>query len=80
MTDTPQPVIDMDAILARFREWEARAAHLLPDNKARLFVVLASAGITRVIVTFDGGGDSGQIEDIAPFRADEQVEMPVGTV
>lgn len=80
MTDTPQPVVDMDAIMARFREWETRAAALIPANKAALFAVLALTGITRVIVTFDGGGDSGQIEDIAPFRGDEQIELPVGTV
>lgn len=84
MTDTPQspaqPAIDMAAILARMAESEAAAATLIPANKASLFALLASAGITLVTVAFDGCGDSGQIEDIASFRGDELSALPAGTV
>lgn len=84
MTDTPQsppqPTIDMAAILARMAEREAEAAKLVPANKASLFALLASAGITLVTVTFDGCGDSGQIEDIASFRGDEPADLPAGTI
>jgi len=46
-------------------------------NKARLFGVLSAAGITTVTVTFDGYGDSGQIESIeARSAADETLELP----
>ncbi|OJY71591.1 MAG: hypothetical protein BGP16_13380 [Sphingobium sp. 66-54] len=80
MTDATQPAIDMAAIMQRFSQWEAGAAKLIPENKARLFACLASAGITLVTVTFDGYGDSGQIEDVAAFIRDQPAELPGGTV
>lgn len=84
MTDAtqsqPQPIIDMAAIMQRFSQWEADAAKLVPANKERLLAFFASAGITRVVVTFDGYGDSGQIEDVASFRGSDQVDLPSGTV
>lgn len=81
MTQTAfQPVIDMAAILARMAEREAAAAKLVPANKASLFAILASQGITLVTVTFDGCGDNGQIEDIASFRGEEQADLPTGAV
>ena len=76
----PQPIIDMAAIMQRFSQWEAGAAKLVPANKERLLAFLASAGITRAIIIFDGGGDSGQIEDVAAFQDDQQTELPQGTV
>lgn len=80
MTDTVQPAIDMAAIIQRFSQWETDAAKLVPANKERLLAFLASAGITLVTVTFDGSGDSGQIEDIAAFIGDQQTDLPAGTV
>ncbi|MBD3772288.1 MAG: hypothetical protein IE921_01750 [Rhodobacteraceae bacterium] len=80
MTDTTQPAIDMAAIMERFSQWEADAAKLVPENKVRLFARLASAGITLVTVTFDGYGDSGQIEDVAAFIGDQPTDLPSGTV
>lgn len=80
MTDTVQPAIDMAAIIQRFSQWETDAAKLVPANKERLLTFLASAGITLVTVTFDGSGDSGQIEDIAAFIGDQQTDLPAGTV
>lgn len=80
MTDANQPTIDMAAIMQRYSQWEADAAQLVPENKARLFACLASVGITLVTVTFDGYGDSGQIEDIAAFIGDEPADLPGGTV
>jgi hypothetical protein len=51
-------------------DWEAkRAVHerlhaeLQPRNKAALFDALDAAGIIQVVLTFDGSGDEGQIED-----------------
>lgn len=52
-------------------DWEVkRAVHerlhaeLQPRNNAALFDALDAAGITQLVVSFDGAGDSGQIEDI----------------
>jgi hypothetical protein len=38
-------------------------AHLRTVNNKTLFTALSAAGITRIIVSFDGYGDSGQIEE-----------------
>jgi hypothetical protein len=36
-------------------------AELQPLNKAALFEALSAVGVTLVVVSFDGYGDSGQI-------------------
>lgn len=43
---------------------------VLPLNKAALFEALEAAGIRTVVVCFDGCGDSGQIESVEAFTAD----------
>jgi len=43
-----------------------------------MLAALAGAGVTHVIVSFDGGGDEGQIENIEVKIADAVVDMPVG--
>jgi hypothetical protein len=46
-------------------------------NKAIVFAALAEAGIHRVIVEYDGSGDSGQIEYIeARDAGDEKLALP----
>jgi hypothetical protein len=64
-------------------DWGAKsAAHnrlydeLQPRNKAVLFDALAAAGVTHVVVSFDGYGDSGQIENIEVKAGDATVAMP----
>jgi len=77
MTDTPiAPAFDMDAFMARYAAFEQRASALHPANKAALIQALAASGITAVIVTFDGGGDSGQIEWIVARAGDADAELP----
>lgn len=78
--DIPTPKIDMDAFMARYRAYEQRAAELHPANKAALFAALADAGITRVTVTFNGYGDSGQIDSITVRAGEEEVELPATSV
>ena len=53
---------------------------MLPANKGALFDALAAAAITIVVVTFDGYGDSGQIENIEAKAGDEIVPLPSGTI
>ena len=67
--------------------WEIKSAaqnrlhnELQPHNKATLFDTLASAGVTFVVVTFDGYGDSGQIENIEVKAGDAVVDMPAGEI
>ena len=68
--------IDFAAVLARQSERDARIAALRPANKERLFDGLLAAGITHVTVTFDGSGDSGQIESIEAWSGKTAVEFP----
>jgi hypothetical protein len=52
---------------------------ILPANKAALFQVLSNAGIRTVVVSFDGCGDSGQIEAVVARDA-EGVEVAIPLV
>lgn len=72
----PVPAVDLTSWFEKDREYARRAEELLPANKTVLFDVLAAAGITRVIVHFDGYGDSGQIEDVEAKAGDEIVDLP----
>ncbi|MFZ2871466.1 DUF6878 family protein [Zavarzinia sp.] len=53
-----------DDWLARYNARTAAEAALRATNKNIVFDALAAAGITTIVITFDGYGDSGQIEDI----------------
>ena len=53
------------------------AEEALPGNKAAVFDALAIAGITSVVVTFDGVGDSGQIESIDACIGDAACPLPI---
>ncbi|MCE5975070.1 hypothetical protein LZA78_16455 [Sinirhodobacter sp. WL0062] len=68
--------IDFTAVLARQAERDARIAALLPANKERLFDGLSAAGITHVTVSFDGYGDSGQVESISAYAGETEVAFP----
>lgn len=78
MTD-PKP-FDLAASMARVQAdraaYDARAATVRPANKTALFDALVAAGVTQVIVTFDGYGDSGQVEDISALTGGETVDLP----
>ena len=55
---------DFAAYEAKCAAVRALQAEILPTNKAALFQALSYAGIRIVVVSFDGYGDSGQIESI----------------
>lgn len=75
--ETPAaPQFDAGDFMARVRSYEARAAELYPANKSSLLAALAAAGITAVVVTFDGCGDSGQIENLEVKAGDAFVDLP----
>ena len=81
-TDTPTtlPTPDFAAWDAKQKAFDASARDLLAQNKTALFDALQKAGITAVIVHFDGYGDSGQIEDIEARQGDESRELPTDTI
>ena len=45
-------------------------------NRAALFDALSTAGITEVVVEFDGEGDQGQIEDVTAQDVSGIVALP----
>lgn len=83
MTTTPQsgattPALspEYEACIQAYEARQRRRAELRPANKAALFDALAAAGITIVVVSFDGYGDSGQIEGIEARTGDAEVTLP----
>jgi len=67
---------DHTDFLQSYRRERAVAATANSLNKVLVFDALAVAGVTHLTVTFDGEGDSGQLEDICPLAGDRQVELP----
>jgi len=78
--NTPPPILDFAAWERQERDHSNRAADVLPANKAALFDALAAAAITTVVVTFDGYGDSGQIENIEIKAGEEIVALRPGNI
>jgi hypothetical protein len=74
--DTPDAGSGYFRYLAQERAYAERAETLRPANKTILFDALARAGITSVLVRFDGEGDSGQIEEINALCGETPAELP----
>ncbi|WP_112309867.1 DUF6878 family protein [Pseudogemmobacter bohemicus] len=74
------PEASLAAVMAQFDA--SQLAHqtlnttAMAQNKEALFAAMRAAGITEIIVTFDGAGDSGQVEDIDARCGDTAVPMP----
>lgn len=73
---TPPTAIDWNAVMARHAAFEAKSAALVAVNKVALFAVLTAADVSSILVQFDGGGDSGQIETVQAFAGDTPVDLP----
>ena len=68
---------ELSGYFAEMSAHQALIAGLRPANKTALFDCLATSGIARIVVSFDGCGDSGQIESIeARNAAGGVVELP----
>ncbi len=64
-------------------EWEMLSAlriqlevEIFQTNKVTLFSALERAGVTKIVITFDGYGDSGQIENVEAKAGDDDMAMP----
>jgi hypothetical protein len=66
----------MDAILQSISKHQAALAETTKVNKQTIFDALAARGFTRINVTFDGEGDSGQIDNLAGFVGDVLTKLP----
>ena len=79
----PAPEIssELARILANQAERDAAEVALHARNKEALFDGLRLVGIAHVLVTFDGSGDSGQIESIeARSHGDQSVPLPAAHI
>jgi hypothetical protein len=61
-------------------EHERRDAELRPANRTAVFDALAAAGVTIVVVAFDGYGNSGQIDIVEAKAGEDVVALPSGEV
>ncbi len=84
MTDNSDTVLNTNPPLS---DWETQAAlraqleaELFNLNKAVLLNALALTGVTHVVVTFDGYGDSGQIESVEARAGDSDIAMPSASI
>ena len=72
---------DLARIMAEQAEREAAEMALHAGNKEVLFDGLRLVGIAHVLVSFDGSGDSGQIESIdARNDLDASVTLPAAQI
>lgn len=77
-TDTTTAIADSanSEFEAQRAAFDRLDAELRLRNKTAVFDALAAAGIMHVIVSFDGEGDSGQIENIEAKTGDNIVNLP----
>ena len=80
LSTTPVSAASLSDWEIKRAEHERRDAELRAVNKTAVFDALAAAGITIVVVAFDGYGDSGQIENIEAKAGDEVAALPSGEV
>lgn len=71
---------DPNTTLSDYERHRQIRAQLNERNKAAVFDALAAAGISRVLVEFDGEGDDGQISSVTAFCGEERTEFPQTTV
>jgi uncharacterized protein DUF6878 len=71
---------DMDSTMGQYERRRQALAKLAESNKGAVFDALAAAGITEVVVDFDGEGDSGQINGIVALRGTDHTTLPVSFI
>ena len=67
---------DMQKFLDSISRRRATLSEVGNANKQIILDSLAANGFTRVSVTFDGEGDSGQIDNLAGFVGDVLTKLP----
>ena len=67
---------DFDTFTANYERQRQAADKANALNKAIILDALSAAGITDITATFDGEGDSGQIEDIIAYAGEALTALP----
>lgn len=68
--------MNYEDILQQMQEQRRLRGETRPINARAVFDALAVAGITQVVATFDGSGDSGQVEEVTASVGDDDAELP----
>jgi hypothetical protein len=79
MTDipsNPSSALPPDDGFSRYAAYERQKAASVQVNKAALLPALVAAGVSIIVVAFDGCGDSGQIEHVEARAGDTVIELP----
>lgn len=80
MTDETLPTVATTNVVADFLRQEAERqrqhAETMAENKRAVFAPLGAVGITSVVVSFDGCGDSGQIERVDAYVGNDPADLP----
>jgi hypothetical protein len=71
---------DFEDLMARISAQTKALAEATAINKTAVFSALAATSITHITVSFDGEGDSGQINDITARAGDDNADIPDTTV
>jgi hypothetical protein len=69
-------MIDMNSIMESIARHRKALAEAWTVNREVVFSALTTARITRIEVTFDGEGDSGQINEINSYSGEEPLALP----
>jgi len=69
-------VNDVNSVMETYQAHAKALAEVNAINKETIFAALAAASITLVTVTFDGGGDSGQIQDVVAEAGEATLQLP----
>jgi hypothetical protein len=67
---------DTDTINTAYDRYQQTSKQANEVTKAAIFDALADEGIEKVAISFDGEGDSGQMESPTAYRDGGQVEIP----
>ena len=67
---------DINTVMETYQAHAKALAEANTLNKTALFAALAAASITKVTVTFDGEGDSGQIQEVIAQTGDATIQIP----
>ena len=73
-------MFDSDDFNTQYLAREAAIKAANQFNKTAIFDALAATDITTVTVTFDGEGDSGQIESVCALSREEPRDIPPASV
>lgn len=73
---TPTVTSEFSLYQRQARDRDRLAGEVRPANRAAVCDPLAAAGVTTVVVLFDGSGDSGQIDSIDAYAGDIAAELP----